>query len=60
MRNEIFERLKKNNPKLARKVLQNSEVMRTVREVEAERIAIESWDVLQQTINGITLELLDD
>lgn len=60
MRNEIFERLKKSNPTLARKVLKNRDALRTVKEVEAERVAIEGWDVLQQSINGITLELSDD
>jgi len=60
MKNDLFRRLQMSSPHLAKEIAQNPKVMNQLTEMEAERIAAEFGQLLQEEIKGLIVERAND
>lgn len=60
MKNDLFRRLQMSSPHLAKEIAQDPDSMHQLTEMEAERIAVEISQLLQEEIKGLTIEQQND
>ena len=54
--NELFERLQKSSPQLAKKIAQTPAAMAELNDLEMERIVVEFGSLLEEVVTGLTIE----